>query len=152
MRNVWVMAAAMVPCGARVATIDYKRAEPQPKYWLDVCILGQHLPQLYSQDEMHPLTFENAADVGLCPDCLGFGTREMFPVLYPRQVDELLSPCETCEGSGRPYFRVRVYHDGPSVRGEIQILPHAYLDPKHPDHTLCMACGEPERNKMHVTA
>jgi hypothetical protein len=134
--NVWVLAGAGMPCGARVAA-PYDNGE---RVWLDVCILGQHLPQLYLKKELHPLDHKNAAELGLCDRCLGFGTRETFSDLYPRNMTQIPGACEHCGGTGRPKIRVEVHETEHEITGRVTVLPHAY-EPGG-QRNGCLHCGE----------
>jgi hypothetical protein len=128
--------------------------------WLDVCIMGQHLPQMYRAAEARDLTAEGCARLGLCPDCLGFG--DLDPGLAAdmleaaRGIDEVKHPCPGCGGSGRPALRVTVKRDQTGgITGGIRPLPHEYAPPLEdadpvlaaafgvaPD--MCLACGMPQ--------
>jgi hypothetical protein len=139
--------------------------------WLDVCILGQHLPQMYRVTEVRELTAEACASLGLCDKCLGWGDSggtDAREVLYAaRRVDEVRQPCPGCAGSGRPALRVSVTVASSGLTGQIRPLPHAYVPPlkgadpemlqlfEVPDD-MCLACGMPADGKgprgetMHI--
>jgi hypothetical protein len=133
---------------------------PPGRTWLDVCILGQHLPQMYQDGELNDLTAEDCSRLGLCPDCLGFGDTNPVKLgagealMAARGIDEMKRPCPNCGGSGRPALRVTVRRDASGVQGGIRPLPHAYvppLDGADPEFTalfgaaedMCLACGMP---------
>jgi hypothetical protein len=153
--GVWVSGGPGLPCGAR------KLGDAgDGRVWLDVCIVGQHLPQMYRPGELHELAAEECARLGLCPDCLGFG--DLDPGLAPgmleaaRGVDQLKQPCPGCGGSGRPALRITIQRDGSGVQGEIRPLPHQYvpspLASAEPlllaafgvTGDMCLACGMPQ--------
>lgn len=126
---VWVTGpGAPVPCGARVLA-----DAGNGRHWLDVCILGQHLPQMYPPDGYQPLAAGDCARLGLCPDCLGFGDLDQEPaadmIAAARGVDQLGKPCPGCGGSGRPAIRCTVTRTAGDVTGEVRPLPHAYVPP-----------------------
>jgi hypothetical protein len=153
--GVWVTSGPGLPCGAR------KLGDAgDGRVWLDVCIIGQHLPQMYRPAEAHDLTAEGCARLGLCPDCLGFG--DLDPGLAAgmleaaRGVDQLERPCPGCGGSGRPALRITIRRDGTGVYGDMRPLPHEYApgplataDPLllaafEVTADMCLACGMPQ--------
>ena len=150
----WVMSGPGLPCGAR--RTEVMGGAPHGRVWLDVCILGQHLPQMYSAAEIRELTSEGCARLGLCPDCLGFGDlgQAASILALARRSDEAAERCPGCGGSGRPALRVTVRRDASGIQGAIQPLPHEYVSPlpgadsafmalfeASPD--MCLACGMP---------
>jgi hypothetical protein len=156
--SVWVWGAPGVPFGARLLGAVPER--PDSHSWLEVCILGHHLPQQYANEQIEPLVPMDCERLGLCPDCLGFGemasTDPHNPdfMAFVRAIDQLTDPCKTCEGSGRPCTRASVTRDGDAVTGGINCLPHAYIPPLADrgmyvgmaaafgtTEDLCMACG-----------
>ncbi len=145
-----------MPCGARALGDDALGKAPAGRTWLDVCILGQHLPQMYRRKEMRELTAEGCFRLGLCPDCLGFGDLSLAGTVVglARGVDELQRPCAGCGGSGRPALRVTIERSAGSVHGDIRPLSHQYvppLDGTDPEllalfgasQDMCLACGMP---------
>jgi hypothetical protein len=155
----WVMSGPGIPCGARKLGDDALGAAQPGRTWLDVCIIGQHLPQMYRDTEIRALKLEDCAALGLCPDCLGFG--DASPVaatdalLACRGVDEVKKPCPGCGGSGRPALRVSIRRAGPDITGSIRLLPHGYVPPGDgfdaelgalfgASADMCMACGMPQ--------
>jgi hypothetical protein len=151
---IWVTSGPGLPCGARKLG---DAPEPPFRVWLDVCILGQHLPQMYRPGDLNELTAEGCARLGLCPDCLGFG--DLDPGLAPgmleaaRGIDEVRQPCPGCGGTGRPALRITLDRSGGGVTGSIRPLPHEYVPPP-PDSDpvlrafgvpqgMCLACGMP---------
>lgn len=161
----WVLSGPAMPCGARVLG-----PAGDGRVWLDVCVLGQHLPQMYPPKEIHELTAEDCPRFGLCDQCFGWGdaeppktdalrvsTREVF-MHAVRRSNELTVPCPGCGGSGRPALRVSVREVPGGLEGEIHPLPHAYVQPLEgtdpvaaaafqlpPD--MCLACGMPRDGK-----
>jgi len=155
----WVASGPGIPCGARRLGDDVLGAAPPGRTWLDVCIIGQHLPQMYQDSEMRALMPGDCPALGLCPDCLGFGDTSPAvaadPLTASRGVDQVKRPCPGCGGSGRPALRVTVRRDGPDITGSIRPLPHGYVPPAGtPDPVLmaafeapadmCLACGMPQ--------
>lgn len=163
MTGIWVMSGHGIPCGAIELGDAPLGPAAQGRVWLDVCILGQHLPQMYAKDEARELTADGCARLGLCPDCLGFGDMNRTPATDPltaaRGVDEVKRPCPNCGGSGRPAVRVAVRRDlTGGVTGTIRPVPHAYVPPlgdEDPEWLaafgvppgLCLACSMPEDGK-----
>jgi hypothetical protein len=159
--GIWVMGS--LPCGARELGDDALGPAADGRVWLDVCILGQHLPQMYARDEANDLRADDCERLGLCPDCLGFGDLDRSPVTDPltaaRGIDQVKRPCPNCGGSGRPAIRVTVRRDlSGGVTGAIRPVPHAYVPPggiEDPDKLAafgvapgaCLACGMPEDGK-----
>jgi hypothetical protein len=150
---VWVLSGPALPCGARPL------GESGPgRVWVDVCILGQHLPQSYQGTEIHPLDADRCARLGLCPDCLGFGDLNPVPaagmLAAARGIDEVDRPCPNCGGTGRPALRITLTRDTAGVAGSIRPLPHSYVPPlggadpvmlaafQIPEG-FCLACGMP---------
>jgi hypothetical protein len=152
--GIWVTSGPGLPCGAR------KLGDAgDGRVWLDVCIIGQHLPQMYRPGDMDDLTAEGCARLGLCPDCLGFG--DLDPGLAAgmleaaRGVDQVKSPCPGCGGTGRPALRITIRRDGSGVQGSIRPLPHEYAPPLagadplllaafEAPGDMCLACGMPQ--------
>lgn len=171
MSGFWVITGACLPCGAH-ALGD---SDHDGVIWMDVCILGQHLPQMYPVAEIHELTADGCARLGLCPECTGFG--DTSPVAASdlleaaRSIDEIPPDrlCMNCGGSGRPAIRVTVTRPGGGIQGSLRPLPHEYVPPLEgsdpvlraafgvPDD-MCLACGMPQDGKgprdetLHVHA
>jgi len=151
LHHCWVLSGG-IPSGARtIAPGDGKAT-----MWLKVCVLGQHLPQMYREDEIHRITPESAPHLGLCPDCLGWGTQQeniplpwpgggMSAAAYPHGIDERPEPCPVCEGSGRPALRSIVTRDGGQVNGRLEFRPHEYVPPRRDTMQVCLACGSEQR-------
>lgn len=161
--GIWVTAAGFMPCGARRLTAESYAPLGQPRRgvaWLDVCIMGQHLPQMYAERDIHGLSAEGCESLGLCPDCLGFGDTGGEPgrgiiqqvLRLARSIDEVATLCPGCGGTGRPALRVSVHRSGPETSASIVVMPHAYVPPG--DHIdaeramvfevstdSCLACG-----------
>lgn len=155
----WVMSGPGLPCGARLLGDDVLGPAPDGRTWLDVCILGQHLPQMYQDSEIRGLSAEDCAGLGLCPDCLGFGDLSREPVtdalMAARGVDQVERPCPGCGGTGRPAIRITVRRDSLGTEVSIRPLPHRYvplLDGTDPlllaasgaADGMCLACGMPQ--------
>lgn len=167
---LWVMSGPGIPCGARKTEVMGPAV--RGRVWLDVCIMGQHLPQMYRLGEASELTAGQCPQLGLCTTCYGFGdlgqpAAEAFTLA--RGIDEVGNPCPACAGSGRPALRVTVTRDGSGVQGEIRALPHAYVPPEGFNAELeamfggtpaaevramfevtadmCLACGMPRDGK-----
>jgi hypothetical protein len=155
---VWVVSGPGLPAGARVLGDD---AAAQ-RIWLDVCVFGQHLPQMYRIDEISDLDRESCPRLGLCEDCLGFG--DLAPgvgqtmMQVNRGVDQLSRACPGCGGSGRPALRVTVARSASGTTGVIRPVPHGYVEPlpagRLPEAAAiliglaggpagCLACGMP---------
>lgn len=160
---LWVMGAAGIPCGARELSGSPLGPAPGGRTWLDVCMYGQHLPQLYGQDEAFVLAAGGCERLGLCPGCLGFGDLDPEPVTgvlaAARGIDQVREPCPDCGGSGRPAMRVTVTRGlAGGTTGTVRVLPHSYIpaigDPgpsvipvlpetSEPTPGLCLACVSP---------
>lgn len=145
---VWVSlpmeSPGSIPMAARVVG-----EMPGSMWWINLNTIGQHLPQQYRRRELHPLDAESCPGLGLCPQCLGFGTTSPLVVPdYPYGVDEIPSPCPSCEGSGRPFLRVGIQREAQSVTGELSILPHSYVPPVLGVGT-CLGCGHPPDAAHH---
>lgn len=161
-RACWVVSAPGIPCGARVLGEDYR----SDRLWLDVCIMGQHLPQMYPENEIHDLGKGHCRVLGLCEDCLGFGDKGTEPpksdlMSLSRAVDEVENPCTACGGTGRTAMRVRIVRAFGATTAEISFLPHAYIPPLDREQDdfytdpglkelfgaapdTCIACGLPQ--------
>lgn len=152
--GAWVSSGPGLPCGARILG-----DAGDGRVWVDMCTMGQHLPQMYPPAEVHDLDPDGCARLGLCPDCLGFGdaapglARDQLEAA--RGIDEVKHPCPGCGGSGRPALRVTLTRDLSGVTGSIRPLRHEYVPPLDgsdrelraafgvPDG-MCLACGMPE--------
>ena len=156
--GIWVMSGPGLPCGARRLGDSVLGPAPPGRAWLDVCVLGQHLPQVYRDGELQSLGPGECARLGLCPDCLGFG--DLSPAMAgdaltaARGIDQVQRPCPGCGGSGRPALRVTIRRGPGGTEGSIRPLPHQYVPPvDEPDPELlalfeapvgmCLACGMP---------
>ncbi len=144
-----------ISCGARVLDWAPPTAAVHGQtnhVWLDVCILGQHLPQSYVIGEVSPLDAELAPQLGLCVTCLGYGTADPAPVALAAGVDHIRNPCEECRGSGRPAIRVTVTRTSDSIHGNLAVLDHVVVMLK--GGTTCLACGlaPDEPAALHVVA
>lgn len=129
-------------CGARVLDPDPPVSPADGLHgfvWLDICVMGQHLPQSYKVGELMPLDAEEAPKYGLCPECLGFGTTDPGAVALAAGVDEIANPCPTCGGSGRPAMRVTIARAPGSVHGHMEVLDHEPV--LLGKGALCLACG-----------
>lgn len=117
-----------ITCGARVI-------DSGPPLWIDLCMLGQHLPQMYRREEIQPIDIDVCEQVGLCPGCLGYGTQGDVPLAAG--VDEVPEPCGICQGTGRAVMRVNVTRDVNSVEARVGVLPHIAKW----RNGNCLACG-----------
>lgn len=158
---VWMIAAGITVAG-RVIGAGPLHDGDENRVVIDQNTLGQHLPQWYRPAEIAVLTAGLAPQLGLCPDCLGYGTIGELgdaDTYYPYSVDEVPDPCGECGGSGRRYVRVTVERSDGQVTGRMELVPHdpvygsgltavkgvrgmlrsAPLGPPAPD--MCLACG-----------
>lgn len=144
---VWVLQAGMTYGARQVAPGSHAGT-----VWLSVCMMGQHLPQMYQAAEVHPVTQLAAPGLGLCAACLGFGTAADLPdVFYPYAVDELSAACPQCEGSGRPAVVVTLVRDGNGIEGSARLRPHAWVKPvRGALPGRCAACGGVKGDSAHV--
>jgi hypothetical protein len=138
--------SGMLPMGARVMG-----PAGDGKLWLDACILGTHIPQQFWPHEITELTGPECARLGLCPDCLGYGTVQESGNLLGVGVDQVPEPCGTCEGNGRPFTRAHVRRSSGAIEVWQEILPHDYAPPVEGAAECCMACGSDEDNENHHT-
>lgn len=160
--GVWVMSGPGFPCGARYLGDDALGPAPAGRVWLDVCLLGNHMPQMYAKDEIRVLDAGGCSRLGLCPDCLGFGDVNPGPVgealLAARAADEVRQPCPGCGGTGRPAVRVTITRDRNGASGVTRVLPHAYVPPVAEEDPVllaafavapgtCVACMMPRDGK-----
>lgn len=154
--GLWVVGGIGVPFGARYSQGAEEHLGPAKEgtRWLDLCTLGQHLPQMYRISEIHGLTAEQCPSLGLCDHCLGFGDVSTARGPLVRAIDQVASLCPNCAGSGRPSIRLSVRRTREGVDGDIRPLPHAYV-PALPEYSsgissifslaadICMACMMP---------
>jgi hypothetical protein len=111
--------------------------------WIDLNMLGQHIPQMYRIADLRGINKRIASEVGLCPDCLGYGTNDPLPRamhLQPVGSDELENPCVKCRGSGKEFIRTEVIRTAEEVTGSLVILPHEYLGNRRRTE-LCWRCS-----------
>lgn len=140
---VWCVSGPGIPFGARVT-----RYAGSGRWWLDVCIVGQHLPQMYRTEEIRPLIPRFAVLAGLCPACLGFGTTANLAGFYPFGIDEI-DPCEHCGGTGRPCLRAAGRRSPDGAQGDVQVLPHKLVTASGLPGVLagvCLGCGNEAAN------
>lgn len=128
-----------IATGARVTPeVAQVLGDPPPgRVWLDLCTMGQHLPQMYLAEEVIPLDRATAERHGMCGDCLGYGTTG--EVALAMGSDELPQPCGTCAGSGRPAVEVEISRSPGSTVGKMRFKPHPPVLIDGRDD--CMACG-----------
>lgn len=159
---VWMIAAGITVAGRVIGTGPLHEGD-ENRIVIDQNTLGQHLPQWYRPAEIGVITAALAPQLGLCPDCLGYGTLGELASdadsYYPYSVDEVPDPCGECGGSGRQYVRVTAERSDGQVTGRMEIVPHdpvygtglaavkgisallraAPLGPPAPG--MCLACG-----------
>lgn len=174
MERLWVLSGPGLPCGARTMGDDVLGPAQPGRVWLDMCMMGQHLPQMYRISEIGTLNGESDCKrLGLCPDCGGYGDMGGLPtdlLMAARRLDEvpLNNRCAGCGGSGRTGLRVTIRRDGSGLTGDIRVIPHEYVPPVPFDDELkalfqapsdmCMVCGNPPDGKgmrgeqIHVEA
>jgi hypothetical protein len=161
----WVISGPGIPCGARLApeAAEFLGPERKGTRWVDMCSMGQHLPQMYQAAEIHPLTRENCARLGLCEDCLGWGDTGPVPQGIgglARSLDEVRTACPNCGGSGRPALRVVIRRTAATTAASISLLPHEYVPPLPGDDDelraafgesldMCLACGASRGDGPH---
>lgn len=110
--------------------------------WLDVCIMGQHLPQQYKREEITAMTPELIKEHSLCETCQGYGTTDLFEDLpIGAGPDQVPHPCETCGATGKKYLRVTLHRDASGVTGQMNILPH---EAEYREDGLCVHCSVPK--------
>ncbi len=151
MTNYWVIGGPGIPCGARRLTTEPLGPAPEGYVWLDVCIIGTHIPQMYLNSEIYRLLARDCERFGLCPDCFGRGDlangSDTLDSLT-RSVDQLIQPCPNCGGSGRPALRITVTRTDGSITGELRPLSHKYAPAPAGSVGLiqdtCLACGMPQ--------
>lgn len=92
------------------------------RVWIDLCILGSHLPQMYRPTEFEPATRELAEKHELCPTCLGYGNVP-FRAEAP---DGVWARCDDCRGSGSSKFFVDITQnaDGSVIEGRVTPRDH----------------------------
>jgi len=160
----WVTSGPALPCGARRLPPELMGPSNPGTIWLDVCILGTHLPQMYKESEVRELTVENCSRLGICPDCCGFGdlsNEEVTGIIQAtRSVDELTQPCSNCGGSGRPAIRMTVKRNSGGITAYLNPIPHKYIPPLDGTDTkmltlfgappdMCLGCGMPQGEALH---
>ena len=143
MRDVWVIGAGL-PMGGRVMG-----PPDDGKLWIDVCMVGTHLPQQYREEDAYALTPDKCGPLGLCPGCLGFGTIIEGQSMVGVTADVNPAPCVTCHGSGRPYLMAHVRRQSDAVEIWQEIKPHTCLPPVTGCFEVCPACGNDEEDEKH---
>ena len=158
MSGIWVTSGPALPCGARRLGDEVLGPATAGRTWLDVCIIGQHLPQMYADGELRELEPDGCARLGLCPDCLGFGdlgpSGAAHALQAARGVDQVAQPCPNCGGTGRPALRITIDRSSGGVTGTMRPLPHSYVPPLgdadremlalfQASEDMCLACGMP---------
>ena len=145
---VWCRGASWVPVGGRVII-----AHERPGcWWVNVCITGQHWPQVYQDRELTELTSPGQAEaLGMCGTCLGFGTPAQLPdPMWPYTIGEIPDPCTGCGGTGRPALRVTQTRVAGTVVSHLVTLPHAYVQPAATGPPgVCLGCYSREVGDVH---
>lgn len=115
-------------------------ADPSIKtWWIDMVMIGNHLPQMYKEEELKPLTADVASSLGMCAECLGYGTRRNYQdIPLASGNDQLPDPCENCGGTGRPAVRMHIDRKPNEIVGQLEFLPHKAI---WLDSGLCLGCG-----------
>ena len=132
---VLVWSLGVLPLGARVLGEG-----DDGTVWIDMVTLGQHLPQRYRVSEVEPLDADRAAELGLCPACLGYGTLDSVTEVDPATFsNEIEHPCIVCGGSGRPAIRVEVTSSPGTTEGRMTVLPHQLVPGN--ETIPCLACS-----------
>lgn len=127
-------AVGRVGCGAAVLL----GPPPSPEFVvLDLCAMGQHLPQNYRRAECTPLIDDDLAAHGLCTTCRGWGLTSMYD---HGTVDQVLDGqagdvCPDCGGSGRKGITITVNREPGKVEGHIDMAPDAA------DGVTCELCA-----------
>jgi hypothetical protein len=148
-----VIAGLGIPVAARL--IPGEVAPLPGRVWLNINMLGSHIPQMYAEEEIHDVLDANCAPSwGMCGTCVGFGTtaEELGDLFWPMAIDELPEPCEECQGTGRPWFIVTVNRTEDMTEAVVGVLPHGYVSRAHglPGITdMCLGCGEPLGHVNH---
>lgn len=99
--------------GAVMGPVD----DDPERVWLDLNIMGSHLPQMYRRSELEPATRELCQAHELCAECLGYGGF--------LEVDDKgayrTRRCDECRGSGssRYYVEISQNADGSVVEGRV---------------------------------
>ena len=164
MTHYWAVSGA-IPVGVRklpdsVVGAVLGAARPGT-VWVDMCNMGQHLPQMYPLDDLYELTVDGCARLALCPDCFGFGDQSPFGPRdlneAARSLDEIKQPCVNCGGTGRPALRITMKRDAHGLSATILPLPHVFVPPIPeiaPETQqlfgmlgACLACGMPQDGK-----
>jgi hypothetical protein len=111
---------------------------------VSLCVLGAHFPRQVPVEDLEELDADTAPSLGLCPECLGYGTGEDLPHAATIPVGDAPAPCVTCGGTGRSCMRLilagEVLRTGAPV---VALLPHGArrLDGCTPG--VCVSCGLP---------
>jgi hypothetical protein len=145
---VWCKGDSFLPLGGRVIMAHERRA----CWWVSVCITGQHWPQVYPEADLTELaTPEQAAALGMCGDCLGFGTTEALPdPMWPYAIGEIPAPCGKCGGTGRPALRLTVTRAAGTVVSHLVTLPHDFVEPAATGPPgMCLGCTCREGEAVH---
>lgn len=147
-----------VPIAAMITSVDAVLGfREKATCWLDINMLGQHLPQMYRPSEFEEATTEQIVAYGLCTECKGYGSKTLQAVAVG--VDEITDPCEVCAGVGRAAVRVRLERDDTSVTGHVTFESHEPVWSPHPIDNgdgilrkLCFACGltDDQGDKYHT--
>ena len=79
--------------------------------WLDVNMGVVHLPQMYRETELDPVTDDNLAYHGFCTNCRGLGITAVFEHnTMDAVIDGKHGPtCAECGGSGRTFLKIDMH-------------------------------------------
>jgi hypothetical protein len=157
-KDFWILHPPGMPMGCQILGDAPSSTPKMPKLWVDVCALGQHMPQMHGKHEIRPLTPSLALQLGLCPECMGYGDRtplsaDMTALQILRGIDEVHDKCTACNGSGRPAILPIMRRHANETSVTLQMSPHPYV-PTLPSNfytslmelfqaptDMCLACG-----------
>jgi hypothetical protein len=144
---VWCRSASLIPAGGRVVA----PAGRPGRWWVNICITGQHWPHVADAADLVPLDAVAAESLGMCGGCLGFGTAADLPdPMWPYMIAEIPSPCGGCGGTGRPALRLTVTRAAGTVVSHLVTLPHRYVEPAATGPPgVCLACCSRSDANVH---
>jgi hypothetical protein len=133
---VWCVTGG-IPAGGRIAWQMGLHTR-----MVSLCVFGAHFPRQVPVKNLTILDDGTAPMLGLCPECLGFGTGADLPPAVILRSGDVPEPCWSCGGTGRNCLKLITTAAVSGVPVMALLLHGARrLDGCAPG--MCVSCGFP---------